>query len=237
MLSESQVDKRHICSLRPGSQAICRYLHETSIWCFNHVWQRWTITVSTGLLTAMGIVFFVMSVASCGVGSRSNTDCPVNSAYTAISCTWSLMNTLVDFLFAAMSILPVITISIKGAGAFSTGVLLVIGTIGGMASALRCAVILGWHGDDQAVTNLVIGRWSMLEAGLTITAASLATLRPLLKKIQGMTTDSYGTTQAYEMSKTNKSRKTVQDVDETPLFEGGQDKANNVTVAYVETAR
>ncbi|KAF4551106.1 Hypothetical protein D9617_14g075620 [Elsinoe fawcettii] len=193
----------------------------------NNKWQRWTVIGSTAVLTLMGIVFVVMSLASCGVGSRTNVDCPLNSAYTAVSYTYSLMNTVVDVLFAVMSILLVMSISISGLAAFSTAVLLIIGTIGGIASALRCAVILGWHTQDQAVTNLVIGRWSMLEAGLTITAASLATLRPLLKKIQGLSTGSYGTTtHGHQMSRPTQTKGTVNhnEIDEQPLFEGDEGK-------------
>ncbi|KAG8631212.1 hypothetical protein KVT40_000352 [Elsinoe batatas] len=210
----------------------------------NNVWQRWTVIISTIILTLMGIVFVVMSLVSCGVGSRSNADCPMNSAYTAISYTYFLLNTVVDVLFAVMSVLLVTSISISGVAAFSTGVLLVIGTIGGIASAMRCAVILGWHGPDQAVTNLVIGRWSMLEAGLTITAASMATLRPLLKKIQGLSTNSYGTTQGNptSASRPDKTKGTVNhEMDETPFFQrGGEAEGDDkitasVSVQHVET--
>ncbi|KAF2226039.1 hypothetical protein BDZ85DRAFT_74582 [Elsinoe ampelina] len=152
----------------------------------NNVWQRWTVIISTIILTLVGIVFVVISLVSCGVGSRSNADCAMNSAYTAVSYTCSLMNTAVDVLFAVMSVLLVTSTSIRRGGLLDRSTARHWNHWGHCIGIKVCRHILGWHGPDQAGTNLVIGRWSMLEAGLTISAASMATLQPLLKKIQGL---------------------------------------------------
>lgn len=67
----------------------------------------------------------------------------------------------------------------------SAGVLLVMGALGSISSLIRIAYIpgikTGPHFFSQAVD---IGVWSVIEPGIGIVAASLATLRPLFKCAQ-----------------------------------------------------
>jgi len=61
--------------------------------------------------------------------------------------------------------------------------LLVMGTAGGVISLIRFAAVI--HRVDMQhsiVLSIVVARWTVLELGLGISAASLATLRPLSKK-------------------------------------------------------
>lgn len=66
--------------------------------------------------------------------------------------------------------------------------LLVFGTLGGVASCVRVALIVIWqHGNvdiASAFPNLKTVYLTSLEAGIAITVSSLMTLRPLVPKIQ-----------------------------------------------------
>lgn len=206
------------------------------------IWQRWVIISATLLTAIIGVVFLCMTWFTCAVGSSSEASCPPHNAYTGVSIAFSMVDAIVDVLFAVMSVLLVRSTSIGGAAAVSTAALLVVGTVGSVASILRTAVILGWHGSDQNVTNLINGRWSQLEIALTITAGSLATLRPLLKKMQGMSNnDSAGyasnqagvTAQTKSKVKTAISRHSRTANDEVPLFELGPGEINKMTTVQV----
>ncbi|PSK43771.1 hypothetical protein B9Z65_7285 [Elsinoe australis] len=148
-------------------------------------WQRWTVWTATTLVTLLGFVYAIMAVASCAVANIPGVKCSTVTAYNDVLFTWSLLNSVVDVLFAAMSIILVSKLTIKGAAAVSTAILLLLGTVGGIASGIRCAVLLGWKTGDATTDSFIVGRWSLLEVGLTISAACLATLRPWLRMLQG----------------------------------------------------
>jgi len=69
---------------------------------------------------------------------------------------------------------------------FIATALLVMGTAGGVISFIRFVAVLHRVSEqDSIVGSILVSRWSTIELGLGISTASLATLRPLSKKLFG----------------------------------------------------
>lgn len=92
---------------------------------------------------------------------------------------------LTDFAFSLLAVIAIWSVNLPAFEKISASGLLVLGTGGGIASCIRLAVILEpSHGSIMIVHGLVSGRWTIIEIGIGIFAASLATLRPLFRRIK-----------------------------------------------------
>jgi len=68
----------------------------------------------------------------------------------------------------------------------SACLLLAFGTVGGLASIIRIGIIIPQiPGTSTLGESIDPSIWTVIEPGLGITAASLATLRPLMRKLSG----------------------------------------------------
>ena len=139
------------------------------------------IYVLLALSTLSGIAYLIMNIATCGIASAfSPESCSFGSAFQYVSVIWGFLNALTDLTFSVLSVLALRNANLKRGTKWLVSGLLVFGTIGGFASIVRVLVTLGFTGTPPEVRALQIGRWSNIEAGICITAASLVTLRPLV---------------------------------------------------------
>lgn len=171
--------------------------------------QKAVIWVLTGISSLLGFVFFIFAVATCGIGFGSSgrvSTCGLQTAFDKVSLTWSILNAVNDIVFAALAILLLWGMQLGRATKISAGALLLVGTVGGVASCLRVAVFLGWEGQDgPLVSKLRVGTWSQFEQGLCMLAACAMTLRPLLRQVF----DKCGLTKALSSMTTPAKRPTM----------------------------
>lgn len=151
-------------------------------------WQRIMIYVLVSISTVFGAVYLIMTFATCGImvqsqkttPLRTGSDwCPIQDAFVVISIVWSVMNAITDLAFQALSVHVLWNVKLPRATKISAIMLLVVGSIGGIASIAR--VVVQTPLQDIRMSGVLLGLWSNAEAGLCITAASLITLRPLLQ--------------------------------------------------------
>lgn len=91
-------------------------------------------------------------------------------------------NAVTDLIYAILPIFIIRESKLPPIAKISSCLLLALGTVGGIASVVRLKYIKGLQpGPDFFNSSVNIAIWSLIEPGLGITAASLATLRPLLK--------------------------------------------------------
>lgn len=145
------------------------------------------------LSTLIGVAYFFFIIFQCGAPIQGATfwhrfiahKCQPDSAVLAMGYTHAIITALTDATCAILPILFLRRSKLDLGKKFIVGVILVIGAIGGIASIVRVTYIkaLTNPGLDFLCKMLSLALWSALEPGLGIIAASLATLRPLLRTI------------------------------------------------------
>lgn len=153
------------------------------LFTINHKWQRVYIHAIVLLSTTIGLVYAGLTLFSCGLKNSQDLkyQCEMETAYTSISSLWSFLNFLTDLSFSALAVMLLWNLSLPRRAKISTCALLVFGTIGGIASLMR--IVVQYVHLPAALEDITVGRWSCLEAGIGITTVSLATTRPLYRKM------------------------------------------------------
>lgn len=102
-----------------------------------------------------------------------------------ITAVWTLITVATDFTYGVLSILAIRRLQLPLKTKIQGAILCGLGSIGGLASLVRfCFLIAKWPSASILGQSVIFTIWTILEPGLGITAAALATLRPLAKKIR-----------------------------------------------------
>ncbi|KAF2631059.1 hypothetical protein BU25DRAFT_360897 [Macroventuria anomochaeta] len=151
--------------------------------------HRWIIYIVMGLTVLTGLVFFFVTLLQCAPLSyfwdkKSQTGwCVDADVIIALTFLYSAVSVICDFTFALLPIFLVwnLNMSVK------TRVLLIpilgMACVASVAVLCRMAYVMDFKNPDFLWATLDIAIWSDVEQGLAITAGSLATLRPLYRKI------------------------------------------------------
>lgn len=150
-----------------------------------HFPQRMIIYFVVIFSTVVGLAYLFFSMFSCGLtrgffpGAK---ECKAWAAYAILSLTWSSINAATDMVFSLISIHALWIANMPPRTKFVASAVLVFGTVGGVASIIRIVFIYrAGNGPAALSTGLTSGYWTLIEAGIGITAASIACLRPLLR--------------------------------------------------------
>jgi len=156
----------------------------------NFKWQRYTIISMMGLSTAFGLIYLIMTFATCGIMVQSQkttamhtgTDwCPIQNAFVDVSIAYSALNVVTDVAFTLLAVIALWGAKMDRMTKITASVLLAIGSVGCVASIMR--IVIQTPLSDIRVAGVLLGLWSVIEAGMCITAASLITLRPLVQPV------------------------------------------------------
>ncbi|KAG9706538.1 hypothetical protein KCU86_g5609, partial [Aureobasidium melanogenum] len=153
----------------------------------NFSWQRKTIYIATGIYTTYGIVFTFIVIFQCGNPTNffiqeARKACMSDTILQPLYYTAGGMNALTDWLFSLLPVTVIWSAAIPRSTKISAGCLLGLGSLASIASLIRLAYIPGIEASPTFLEHSVnIASWSIVEPGLGIVAASLATLRPLFR--------------------------------------------------------
>lgn len=154
-------------------------------------WQRYVIYTSVTLYTTAGMAWFFIVLFQCGnpvhtVENAALGKClsfehitgPLNYAHGAL-------NAITDWSFAIVPIFVVRSSQMSPKARASVIGILALGAAGSLASLVRLGYVnvLGVGSDQIFIKAPEYAIVSIIELGLGITAASLATLRPLCRGI------------------------------------------------------
>ncbi|GAM87668.1 hypothetical protein ANO11243_056950 [Dothideomycetidae sp. 11243] len=151
------------------------------IFTIYHATQRYIIYAMVALSTLSGIVWVVLIEASCGISPFGPT-CSIQYAFDTYSITWSAINAFTDLVLTGVGVQALWGAQMKWFVKVSAMALLGLACIGGSLSVVRLVVNAGLFKDDPDVQQLMIIRWSIIESGIYIITASLATMRSLLQR-------------------------------------------------------
>jgi len=153
-------------------------------------WQRYTIMAMMGVSTAFGLVYLIMTFATCGIMVQSQKTtalhtgsdwCPIQDAFVNVSIAYSVLNIVTDVAFTVLAIIVLWGAKMDRMTKVTASVLLAVGSVGCIASIMR--VVIQTPLSDIRLAGVLLGLWSVIEAGMCITAASLITLRPLVQPV------------------------------------------------------
>ncbi|KAG9979504.1 hypothetical protein KCU98_g8733, partial [Aureobasidium melanogenum] len=153
----------------------------------NFSWQRKSIYIATGIYTTYGIVFTFIVIFQCGNPTsffiqEARKACMSDTILQPLYYTAGGMNALTDWLFSLLPATVIWSAAIPRSMKISAGCLLGLGSLASIASLIRLAYIPGIEASPTFLEHSVnIASWSIVEPGLGIIAASLATLRPLFR--------------------------------------------------------
>ena len=117
-----------------------------------------------------------------------------------MTAVWSLLTAITDLMYGVLSVLAIRTLQMRWRAKATTACLCALGSIGGLASIVRFVLLIvnDMPGISQLGASLLAAQWSIIEPGMGITAAALATLRPLIRKLnEGSTRPTGSSTREY----------------------------------------
>ncbi|KEQ60459.1 uncharacterized protein M437DRAFT_19625, partial [Aureobasidium melanogenum CBS 110374] len=154
-------------------------------------WQRYIIIVGTSIFCLFTLAFFFIAVFQCGPPSQfllnnAKGKCLPWSVTGPLNYIHGTLNAITDWIFVSLPILVIRNANMNRKGKASVIGVLAIGVLGSVASIVRLYYIKDIHPRASSATEFfskaaTIAIVSIIELGLGITAACLATLRPLFK--------------------------------------------------------
>ena len=149
----------------------------------------WFIVANMAIPCVAGLANLIYTIVSpCGVQSLFFADlpfCPATTSHKAILAIaecWTLLNAISDALYAGLSIHAVIKLRLPLKQRAIASFLCALGCAGGIVSWVRLGLLLNYDYDIPLLGMCYLTTiLCLLEPGLGITAASIATLRPLLR--------------------------------------------------------
>lgn len=169
-------------------------------------WQRRTVYATVGIAAAYGTYYFFAVLFSCGMPSNFlmnalQGQCSGTPGVRfAINMTAGLVNAGSDLILAVLPVFVIRKSCMPLPAKISACLVLLLGCVGSAVSIVRLTCIRGLSYDlDFFAVGVDITIWSVIEAGLCITAASLVTLRPLSRCCMGTKRQRQSMTADYTM--------------------------------------
>ena len=149
---------------------------------------RYTVTMVSIFLILIGLAelifsatfpcdstpFFFGDVKECG-------NIPHQTAWSRFLLAFTILNLVTDVLYAGLTFLVIWQIQLSWRKKMVAISLCMLGTLGGVASAIRLALLLNFvPGYSVFGQTCLQESWAVIEPAMGITAGCMATLRPLL---------------------------------------------------------
>ncbi|KAI4736781.1 hypothetical protein E4T50_12731 [Aureobasidium sp. EXF-12298] len=153
----------------------------------NQRWQRQVIIGSVTLYTLFGTAWLFVAIFQCGSPADYGKNealgkcLPFRTVLRPLNYTHGVLNAVTDWIFAIIPIFVVRAAQMHRQQKITVCTILGLGVLGSICSLVRLAYVdvIGVALQDLLISAPNYGIVSIVELGLGITAACLATLRPL----------------------------------------------------------
>lgn len=151
--------------------------------------QKMMIWTVMAISTTVGVVYVAVGNLTCAQIKAIpglETTCPtaVQTAATVLFVIFSIITIVGDFAFALMGIFALWGATMPLPTKLSACILLALGSIGGVASTVRLAVVLEpTNFAKYTQQSFTLLRWVLIEIALGIIAANLAMVRILFQRV------------------------------------------------------
>ncbi|KAI7539448.1 hypothetical protein KC331_g9749 [Hortaea werneckii] len=145
------------------------------------------VYVTMAISMTYGIAYLFFTLFQCGeprdlVGKRIGGECVSNAALLGVGLSEGAVNATADWILALLPIIPLRKANMPRPAKFSASFVILAGAAGSVCSVVRLPFITDYSpGSDFLLKSSRFTLWSVAECGICITAASLATLRPLFR--------------------------------------------------------
>ncbi|THY30216.1 hypothetical protein D6D01_03313 [Aureobasidium pullulans] len=153
----------------------------------NQRWQRQVIIGSVILYTLFGTAWLFVAIFQCGSPAKYVTNeaagkcLPFKTVLRPLNYTHGVLNAVTDWIFAIIPIFVVRSAQMHRQQKITVCTILGLGVLGSICSIVRLAYVdvVGVKLEELLISAPNFAIVSIVELGLGITAACLATLRPL----------------------------------------------------------
>ncbi|KAL7941093.1 hypothetical protein V8C42DRAFT_335763 [Trichoderma barbatum] len=150
-----------------------------------HTWIIWGVMLLT---VVTGIVFFFITMLQCAPISyfwnkNQHGSCINIDIIIAITYLYSAFSVVCDFTFALLPIALIMQLQMNRKTKIALIPIMLMACVASAAVVVRFAYVKDFKNVDFLWATIDIAIWSTTEQGLAITAGSLATVRPLFRKI------------------------------------------------------
>ncbi|KAK5741449.1 hypothetical protein LTR17_003884 [Elasticomyces elasticus] len=150
-------------------------------------WQRQVIYATVGFSTLYGSVYFFFAIFQCGnpvhfIENQILGNCVKSEVLLPFNLTAGIINALSDWILGLLPVFLLRKAQMPMLAKISAGCLMLLGTAGSISSVVRLKYVHDYlPGEDFFWTSISLTTWSIIECGVCIITASLATVRPLFK--------------------------------------------------------
>ncbi|KAL3954010.1 hypothetical protein ACCO45_011966 [Purpureocillium lilacinum] len=153
--------------------------------------HAWVVYAASLLSVLAATIFFFVTIFQCKpvsfywtrLGGNIDGTCLSMDVIMSIAYFYSICSIVTDFTFAVLPAFVIWNLQLKMRARLALIVLIAMGCVASSALVVRCAFLKHFRDADFLYSTIDIVIWSSIEMGLAISAASLATLRPLLKLV------------------------------------------------------
>ncbi|KAF4552822.1 Hypothetical protein D9617_9g026130 [Elsinoe fawcettii] len=158
--------------------------------------HRYAIVVMCILSTITGIAYFAFASFTCTVliqAPGSEAQCPIQPVANGVFYAFSVVSIASDYIFTIMAVYALWQAKLPITTKIPACTLLIMGTVGGIASTIRFSLLVKPVTPENYLTSLFdVGKWTIVEHSIGIIAANLAMTRPLLHacvmRVKGVST-------------------------------------------------
>ncbi|KAI7279623.1 hypothetical protein KC345_g5236 [Hortaea werneckii] len=143
--------------------------------------------VTMGVSMTFGIAYLFFTLFQCGsphglVEKRIGGKCVSDKALLAVGLSEGAVNASADWILGLLPIIPLYKANMPRPAKLSASFVILLGAAGSVCSVVRLPYITDFApGSDFFLKSSRFTLWSVAECGICIIAASLATLRPLVR--------------------------------------------------------
>ncbi|GAM89536.1 hypothetical protein ANO11243_075750 [Dothideomycetidae sp. 11243] len=143
--------------------------------------MRIIIYVILAIITIYGTVFLLLfKIGHCGIAVGSFETCSYQHEFILVSSVWSFLAGFTEFAFAVMAMTVIWNLQLPRSQKLITGALIAFGSIGGVAAIIRGYYTIVDSVNLNIPAQFKAGYCIALQMSIGITAACLATLKPLM---------------------------------------------------------
>ncbi|PSR76754.1 hypothetical protein BD289DRAFT_456899 [Coniella lustricola] len=151
-----------------------------------HKGSRMLVYLAMCLSVVTGLIFFFVALLQCSPipyfwDKTIGGHCISIEVIIDLTFLYSSLNIMCDFTFALMPIFIVRNLNMPRRLKMATIPLLSLGCVASSGAVVRMAYVESFRDPDFLYSTVDIAIWATVEAGLAITAGSLACVRPLFK--------------------------------------------------------
>lgn len=152
--------------------------------------HHWIIYTVMGLTVLTGLVFLFVTIFQCtpvsyfwGQALGAKGSCINIYVIIGLTYLYSVLSGICDFTFGILPIVLVWDLNMSRNQKLALIPILSMAAVASVAIVVRMGFVMNFVTDDFLYDTVDIAIWSDIEQGLAITASSLATLRPLYRKM------------------------------------------------------